>query len=95
MDLPDDKTWTWDQLIEVGAEVASKAGVPFGVAALLGSDALFGAFVRQHGKELFTPDGLGFDAAEAQAWYDLMRQGREGQGLWDARADQLRSLPSR
>ena len=25
MDLPDDKTWTWDQMIEVGAEVASKA----------------------------------------------------------------------
>ena len=30
MDLPDDKTWTWDQIIEVGAEAASKAGVPFG-----------------------------------------------------------------
>src|SRR5512133_3741165 len=30
MDLPDDTTWTWDQLIEIGAEVASKAGVPFG-----------------------------------------------------------------
>ncbi len=28
MDLPDDKTWTWDQLAEVAAEVASKAGVP-------------------------------------------------------------------
>ena len=34
MDLPDDKTWTWDQMIEIGAEVASKAGVPFGVAQL-------------------------------------------------------------
>ena len=55
MDLPDDKTWTWDQMIEVGAEAASKAGVPFGVAALLNSDTLFGTFVRQHGKELFTP----------------------------------------
>ncbi len=75
MDLPDDKTWTWDQMIEVGAEVASKAGVPFGVAALIGSDALFGTFVRQHGKELFTPDGLGFDVAEAQAWYDLLVKG--------------------
>jgi pectin-derived oligosaccharide transport system substrate-binding protein len=75
MDLPDDTTWTWDQLIEVGAEVASKADVPFGVAALINSDAMFGTFVRQHGKELFTPDGLGFDAAEAQAWYDLLLKG--------------------
>jgi multiple sugar transport system substrate-binding protein len=75
MDLPDDKTWTWDQMIEVGAEVASKAGVPFGVAALINADAMFGTFVRQHGKELFTPDGLGFEAAEAQAWYDLLLKG--------------------
>jgi multiple sugar transport system substrate-binding protein len=75
MDLPTDKTWTWDQMIEVGAEAASKAGVPFGVSALLNSDTLFGAFVRQHGKELFTPDGLGFEAAEAQAWYDLLVKG--------------------
>jgi multiple sugar transport system substrate-binding protein len=75
MDLPDDTTWTWDEMIEVGAEVASKAGVPFGVAALIGSDAMFGTFVRQHGKELFTPDGLGFEAAEAQAWYDFLVKG--------------------
>jgi multiple sugar transport system substrate-binding protein len=75
MDLPDDTTWTWDQLIEVGAEVASKAGVPFGVAGLIQGDALFGTFVRQQGKELFTPDGLGFDVADAQAWYDLLVKG--------------------
>ena len=36
MELPDDKTWTWDQLSEVAAEVASKAGVPFGIASLMG-----------------------------------------------------------
>jgi pectin-derived oligosaccharide transport system substrate-binding protein len=81
MDLPDDKTWTWDQMMEVGAEVASKAGVPFGVAQLLGSDPLFGTFVRQQGKELFTPDGLGFDVAEAQAWYELMVKGQKAGAL--------------
>jgi len=75
MDLPDDTTWTWDSMIEVGAEVASKADVPFGVAALINADAMFGTFVRQHGKELFTPDGLGFEAAEAQAWYDWLAKG--------------------
>jgi multiple sugar transport system substrate-binding protein len=77
MDLPDDTTWTWDQMFEVGAEAASKAGVPFGVAALMNADAMFGTFVRQHGKELFTPDGLGFDVAEAQAWYDIMLKGQK------------------
>jgi multiple sugar transport system substrate-binding protein len=81
MDLPTDKTWTWDQLIEVGAEVASKAGVAFGVASLMGSDALFGTFVRQHGKELFTGNGLGFDVAEAQAWFDLMLKGQKAKAF--------------
>ena len=75
MEIPDDTTWTWDSMIEVGAEAASKAGVTFGVAQLIGSDALFGTFVRQHGKELFTADGLGFDVAEAQAWYDFLVKG--------------------
>jgi multiple sugar transport system substrate-binding protein len=75
MDLPDDKTWTWDQMIEVGAEAASKAGVPIGVGQLINSDTLFGAYVRQRGKNLFTPDGLGFDAADAQAWYDFLLKG--------------------
>ena len=81
MDLPDDKTWTWDQMSEVGAEVASKAGVPFGMAELLGSDAVFATFLRQNGKELFTPDGLGFDVAEAQAWYDLMVKFQKAKAL--------------
>jgi multiple sugar transport system substrate-binding protein len=75
MDLPDDKTWTWDQMIEIGAEAASKAGVPFGVGQLLNSDTMFGILVRQRGKNLFTPDGLGFDVADAQAWYDLLLKG--------------------
>ena len=81
MDLPSDKTWTCDQLMEVSAEVASKAGVSFGLASIMGSDPLFGTFVRQQGKELFTPDGLGFDVADAQAWYELMVKGVKAKAL--------------
>jgi multiple sugar transport system substrate-binding protein len=81
MELPDDKTWTWDQMSEVAAEVASKAGVPFGIASLVGSDPLFATFLRQNGKELFTPDGVGFEVAEAQAWYDLMVKFQKGKAL--------------
>ena len=81
MELPDDTTWTWDQMAEVGAEVASKAGVPFGIASVMGSDPLFATFLRQNGKELFTPDGLGFEAAEAQAWYDLMVKFQKAKAL--------------
>ena len=81
MELPDDTTWTWDQMAEVGAEVASKAGVPFGVASVVGSDPLFATFLRQNGKELFTADGLGFEAADAQAWYDMMIKFQKAKAL--------------
>ena len=81
MQLPDDKTWTWDQMSEVAAEVASKAGVPFGMASLVGSDPAFASFLRQNGKELFTPDGIGFEVADAQAWYDMMLKFQKAKGL--------------
>jgi multiple sugar transport system substrate-binding protein len=70
--MPDDKTWTWDDLMQVGAEVASKAKVQFGIASMFGSDAFFGTWVRQHGKELFTDKAVGFTTAEAQSWFELM-----------------------
>ena len=72
VELPDDTSWTWDDLMEVAAEVRSKAKSTFGVASVFGSDAFFGAFLRQNGKELFTPEAPGFDASDAQAWFDLM-----------------------
>ena len=81
MDLPDDTTWTWDEMIEVAEEVASKAGVPFGIADLVNSDPLFATVLRQQGKELFTPDGLAFQAAEAQAWYDLMVKAQKAKAI--------------
>jgi multiple sugar transport system substrate-binding protein len=72
MDLPDDKTWTWDDLMEVAAEVKAKAKSTFGVASVFGSDAFFGAFLRQNGKELFNAEGLAFEAPDAAAWFELM-----------------------
>ena len=72
MEIPDDTTWTWDQLMEVSAEVASKSDVPFGVAQIFGSDAMFGTWLRQNGKELFTPEGPGFEVADAEAWFEMM-----------------------
>ena len=72
MSMPDDKTWTWDDLMQVGAEVATKAKVKFGIASMFATDVWFGLWVRQHGKELFTDKAVGFTAAEAQSWFDLM-----------------------
>jgi multiple sugar transport system substrate-binding protein len=73
VDVPDDKTWTWDSLIESSAEVASKskAKLTFGFQSLV-SDNLFQAWIRQQGKQLFTADGLGFEAGDVQGWFDYL-----------------------
>lgn len=71
VDVPDDKTWTWDSMIDTAAEVASKAKVAFGFQSLVSAN-LFQAWIRQQGKQLFTPDALGFDVADVTGWFDYL-----------------------
>jgi len=71
VEVPDDKTWTWDSLIDTSAEVASKAKVPIGFQSLVSAN-LFQAWIRQQGKELFTPDALGFETGDVQGWFDYL-----------------------
>ena len=70
--MPDDKTWTWDQLREVSAEITAKAGGGIVGIGQLFNDAMLSAFLRQHGKELFTESGLGFEAADVVPWFDML-----------------------
>ena len=73
VELPDDTTWTWEDAMEVAAQVTSRTGGKIdGMTTFFGSDAYFGAYVRQDGKELFTEQGLGFEAGDVAAWFDLM-----------------------
>ncbi|GAA1831584.1 ABC transporter substrate-binding protein [Microlunatus capsulatus] len=81
MDLPDDTTWTWDSLMSTAAEVASKADVPTGVAALFPTDVMFAAYLRQNGKELWRDNQLGFEPADAQAWFDLMMRYQDAKAM--------------
>jgi multiple sugar transport system substrate-binding protein len=69
--IPDDTTWTWDDLMSTGAEVASKAGVPFGIASLFASSDFMQAWLRQGGKDLFDANGLAFKASDAADWLDM------------------------
>ena len=62
--------------------------MPFGVAQLFGSDAMFGTWLRQNGKELFTTDGPGFEVADAEAWFDMMVKFQKAEAIGTARADQ-------
>jgi multiple sugar transport system substrate-binding protein len=72
VELPDDLTWTWDQVREVSAELTAKAGNGiFGMSTFF-NDAMLSAYLRQNGKELFTADGVGFDAADVVPWFSMV-----------------------
>jgi multiple sugar transport system substrate-binding protein len=69
--LPDDTTWTWDDLMNVSAEVAGKTGL-YGLTAFFNQEPAFGTFLRQIGKAEFTESDIAFDAGDAQQFFDLM-----------------------
>jgi pectin-derived oligosaccharide transport system substrate-binding protein len=72
VELPDDTTWTWDELKELSAELTAKAGGGIFGLGVFFNDAMLSAFLRQHGKELFAENGLGFEAADVVPWFDML-----------------------
>jgi multiple sugar transport system substrate-binding protein len=72
MEVPDDKTWTWEQLRDLGGELTAKAGGGIVGVSPFVNEVFFNAFLRQNGKQLFTENGLGFEAADVVPWFDLI-----------------------
>jgi len=72
VEMPDDKTWTWDQLRELSSEVTAKAGGGIHGLSVLFNDVMLSAWLRQNGKELFTDSGLGFEATDVVPWFDML-----------------------
>lgn len=70
LEVPDDTTWTWDELLEFTTSVA-EAGDVFGTSTFISSDAMFSAWLRQQDKELFLEGNqLGFEVADVTAWLE-------------------------
>ncbi len=70
--MPDDKTWTWDELAETSAQVTAKLGSQgvygldgFGVGA-----AELGAWARQKGEEVWPTDGKGVSEATITSFFE-------------------------
>lgn len=70
IELPDDKTWTWESFQKLASELTAKLpSGSFGAGAT--NDASFGVWLRQRGKGLFTADGLGYEPADLAEWFDF------------------------
>jgi multiple sugar transport system substrate-binding protein len=84
VDLPDDKTWTWDSMKELSSELTAKAGNGIVGMGVLFNDSMLSAFLRQHGKELFTDSGLGFAAADVVPWFDMVKSYSDAKAIGSA-----------
>jgi multiple sugar transport system substrate-binding protein len=72
IDIPDDKTWTWDSMMTLASQFNSKVPGTYGVNGGLFGDSVARAWMFQHGKSLFTDTGFGWEPADMQSLFDLM-----------------------
>jgi multiple sugar transport system substrate-binding protein len=70
--MPDDKTWTWDQLAQVSAQVTEKLGSQgvYGFDGFGTSPAELGAWARQKGEEVWPTNGPGVSEATITSFFD-------------------------
>jgi multiple sugar transport system substrate-binding protein len=83
VELPDDKTWTWDDFERISAEVTAKSPKgTYGAAAYGTDEASLGVWLRQNGKTLYTSDGkLGFEPSDIAAWWAFLKQLSENKAV--------------
>jgi len=82
VELPDDKTWTWDKMQSVAAELTTKLGTgKYGINGALFGDSTARAWMFQHGKSLFTDTGFGWEPADMQPYLELMVKFRDSKAI--------------
>ena len=73
VDMPDDQTWTWEDYVEISAEITEATdGEYVGTQSMAYNEAGFQVFARQHGENLYAEDGsLGFSKDTLAAWFQI------------------------
>ena len=66
VEIPDDSTWTWDDLIDIAVQISENTdeGI-YGMTQMATVQALFQVWVRQMGQDQYKDGGAGFDAEAA------------------------------
>ncbi|SDD80730.1 ABC transporter substrate-binding protein [Auraticoccus monumenti] len=72
VEMPDDTSWTWDDLAEVSAQVTEELGSEgvYGLDGFGSGTAELGAWARQHGEEVWPTDGPGVSEATVSSFFE-------------------------
>lgn len=76
VEMPDDTTWTWEDYIELSAEITEASGGDIvGTQSMAYNESGFQIFARQHGENLYAEDGsLGFSEETLVAWFEMTKE---------------------
>lgn len=76
VEMPDDETWTWDDYIEISAQISEATdGEVVGTQSMSYNETGFQIFARQRGENLYAEDGsLGFSQETLEEWFSVTEQ---------------------
>ncbi|MHA7987515.1 ABC transporter substrate-binding protein [Rathayibacter sp. CAU 1779] len=73
--VPDDKTWTWDDFLDICDKLKKGSGGDFTGSNWNSGDQDLQLWLHQHGQQLYTDKGkLGFTAANVASWFTLIKK---------------------
>lgn len=73
VELPDDTKWTWDDYLNTSVELQAKGPEgTTGTQCAFPTDNMTQIWLRQHGKDLYTADGIAFNAADLTEYLNVM-----------------------
>ena len=78
VEMPDDSTWTWDDLIDIAVQISENTdeGI-YGMTQMATVQALFQVWVRQMGQDQYKDGGAGFDAEAATSLMEYAQRIQE------------------
>lgn len=72
VEMPDDETWTWEEYQDLVIEIGQSGQGVFGVQDHGYNEPGFVVYARQHGEELYTPEGeLGYEDETLVDWWNI------------------------
>lgn len=82
--MPDDSTWTWDDLLSISKTVSQKVGGNVVGVTGGGSYADLTIFLRQHGEDLYSKTGAGFTPETCAKWLQWFLDAQDSGATFNA-----------